>query len=261
MISFGMFFYGLDQGAEVLRLARDVVPALPDSVSFQVVAVNAPPAPFVPEDVQFRPGWALVVIGTASDAGVDADSASVHESLHENGPDPLFEFVTPMPYTALQQMFDEANAFGVHCYEKSCYVPELSDGAIDVLVEHVARKTSPTSVVHLYTLTGAYCTADADATSFGGTRTPRLGVFAVGLTPDGTGLPAETAWVRDLYRALLPYVIADGGYVNAMVADDSDRVRASYGSKYERLALIKAAVDPDNVFRRNANIPPARRGG
>ena len=65
-------------------------------------------------------------------------------------------------------------------------------------------------------------------------------------------------WARQLCAGLLPYAHGPGGYVNLMADYDADRVRASYGpAKYQRLAQIKAAYDPGNIFHRNANIPPA----
>ncbi|MFP5072889.1 FAD-binding oxidoreductase [Pseudonocardia nantongensis] len=205
MISFGMFFFGLDDGPAVLRLARDLIPGLPPTVGFQIVALNAPPAPFVPEDVVFRPGWALVVIGTIG-AQPDHDAEAVQDRIRAADLDPLFEFCTPMPFTALQQMFDEASDWGVHCYEKGGYLPGLTDAAIEVLSTQVARKVSPMTVVHLYTLDGAYSAVDDDATAFGGGRSPRLGMFLVGLSPDAAGLPAERDWVRGTHAALAPHL-------------------------------------------------------
>ncbi|TCK24959.1 FAD-binding oxidoreductase [Pseudonocardia endophytica] len=258
MVSIGMLFYGLDDAAAVLRLARETVPTLPPSVTFQVIAMNAPPEPFVPEAVRFRPGYALVVIGMGDPGGADTDADAVCESLRAGGPPPLFDFRSPMPYVALQQMIDEPNAWGVHCYDKSCFLTELSDPIIEVVTEHVARKQSPLSVVNVLTADGAYCDADGDATSFGGERTPRLLVFIIGLTlPDGVGFEAERDWVRAFHTALMPLAITDAIYVNAMGSGDGHGVSALYGRKYERLARIKAEVDPENVFHRNANILPA----
>ena len=257
LVSFGMTFFRLDDGAAVLRLARDLLPGLPPTLGFQIICLTAPPAPFVPADVQGWTGWALVVVGTSGEQP-DPDADAARDRILAAAPAPLFEFRTPMPFTALQQMFDEANAWGVHWYEKGCYLPGLPDRAIETLAEHARRKVSPLSLVHLYTLDGAYCEVPDDATAFGGDRTPRLGAFVVGASPDAAGLPTETAWVRDLHAGLLPHAIGGGVYVNSMMADDAPRTRATYGDKYDRLAAIKAVYDPDNVFARNANIPPMR---
>lgn len=256
-VSFGMFFFGLDDGPAVLQLAHDLFPGLPGTVGFQVIALCAPPAPFVPQNVQMRPGWALLVIGTTGEQP-DADAEAVHGRIRAQAPAPLFEFCTPMPFTALQQMFDEANDWGLHVYEKGCYLADLDGPVIEVLTEQVAHRVSPLSVVHLYPLGGAYSDVADEATAFGGGRSARFNAFVVGAAPDAAGLPAETAWVREFHAALVPHALGTGGYVNSMMGDDAGRVRASFGDKYDRLTAIKAVYDPDNVFHRNANIPPAR---
>jgi len=255
LVQFGMFFWPLDQGAEALRLARDVVATMPADVNVVAGAINAPPAPFVPEEHQFAPGYVIVLTGFDSAAHSEI-AADIKRRLP-----PLFDLVTPMPYVALQQLLDEANAWGSHVYEKGTYVENLSDPVIDVLTMHVPAKTSPQSLVLLYRLDGAYSEVADDATAFSGGRSPRFGVFVVGVAPDAPAMDVERGWVTNLWAALRPYAVDSGdGYVNGTSDYAGDRVRGSYGAtKYERLAQIKAAYDPDNVFHVNANIVPAGR--
>jgi hypothetical protein len=152
MIEFGMMFWGLDQGAEALRAARDVVNSLPDGVNVIFAALNAPPEPFVPEQYRLQPGYAAVVAGFHG----EQELQEVLERFRAAVP-PLWEFATPMPYVALQQMLDESNAWGQYYYDKGLYLEDLTDGVIEALVEHVPHKSSPLSVVLLYRLDGAYC--------------------------------------------------------------------------------------------------------
>ncbi len=163
-----------------------------------------------------------------------------------------------MPYVALQQMLDEANAWGFHCYDKGTYLADISDGAIAVITEQLPAKKSPLSVLLFYRLDGAYSDVPEDATAFSGGRSPRYAVFIIGVCPVPELLEPERAWVRSLWDALRPHAIDIGSYVNALTDVDDDRLRASYGpAKYDRLAAIKRIYDPDNVFHRNANIKPA----
>ncbi|WP_406049043.1 FAD-binding oxidoreductase [Kribbella sp. NBC_00889] len=253
MVQLGMIFFGLDQGAEALRMARDVIPSLPRDLNVVIACLNAPPAPFVPPEHHFKPGYALVVVGFGS----PQQHAEALERIRTALP-PLFEFASPMPYVALQQMLDEANDWGRYNYEKGIYLDALTDGAIDAITEQVPRKTSPMSVVLFYHLDGAYLEADDDATAFGGGRTERYAVFSIAICPEPSMFDAERAWVRGLWDAMLPHASTIGGYVNGMTDPDEDRLRASYGdNKYDRLAQIKAKYDPDNVFHRNQNIKPA----
>ena len=253
-VQFGLFFWSLDQGREALRLAREIVAALPPEVNAVVGAVNAPPAPFIPEQHHFQPGYVLLLTGFGS-APEHADlTARIRQGLP-----PLFDIVTPLPYVALQQLLDEANAWGVYSYDKGAYVENLSDEVIDLVAERVPAKSSPMSALLFYRLDGAYSTVGDADTAFGGGRTPRYSAFILGVAADAGALAAERRWVRGFWDALRPYAISDGdGYINGTADHADDRVRASYGAaKYQRLARIKAEYDPDNIFHGNANIRPA----
>jgi hypothetical protein len=163
-----------------------------------------------------------------------------------------------MPYVALQQMLDEANAWGFYGYDKGAYFEDLSDEMIEVFTEHVPRVTSPLSVVLFYRLDEAYSEIDDDETAFGGGRSPRYMGFFIGLCPTPDLLPAEREWVRSMWSDLKPYMVGTTAYVNALEKQEGDRVRETYGPKYQRLAAIKAKYDPQNFFHHNVNIEPAR---
>ena len=255
MVQFGLFFWHQDQGSEPLRLAREIVAELPADVNAVIGALNAPPVPFVPEEHHFAPGYALLLTGFGS----AEQHAQIADKIRRAAP-PLFEVVTPMPYVDLQQMLDEANAWGFYGYDMTTYLGDLSDDIVDVITEQVPRKTSPMSVMLLYRLDGAYSQVGEDETAFGGGRSPRYGAFLIGMAADADALAAEREWVRGFWNALRPHAISSGdGYVNAISDYKVDRVRNSYGAgKYDRLAGIKAEYDPDNVFHLNANIHPAR---
>ena len=257
LIEFGLFFWGIDQGAEVLRIAREVIATLPRDLNAVIAGLNAPPAPFVPEQHQFRPGYALLITGFGSPEEHAAAAARIREALP-----PLFEFVTPMPYVELQQLLDEANAWGLFGYEKGCYLAGLSDDAIAVISDQLPRKRSPLSNLLFYRLDGAYSEVADDETSFSGGRSPRYAIFIVALAATRELLAADRRWVRSFWEALRPYALGIGSYVNGMAEFEEDRVRAAYGAaKYQRLAKIKADYDPENVFHHNANIKPALASG
>lgn len=252
LAQFGLFFWGLDQGAEALRLMRDVIAQLPRSLNAIVACLTAPPAPFVPTEHQFKAGYALLLVGFGS---VDEHQRVVTHISAELPP--LFDHVDPMPYVALQQMLDEANAWGFHGYDKGHYVEDLTDGVIDVLTEHLPRKSSPLSVVLLYRLDQAYSEVAEDATAFSGGRSPRYMLFLIALAPTPELLVADRVWVRQLWEALRPHSINNGTYVNAITEPDEHRIHESYGpAKYQRLAQIKAKYDAGNILHRNANIKP-----
>ena len=253
IVQFGMIFWDLAHGTEMFRMAREVIAKLPRELNIVIGSVNAPPAPFVPEEHHFKPGYVAIVTGFGSAETHAQVMAEIRDALP-----PLFEFATPMPYTALQQLLDEANAWGRYCYDKGTYLEDLSDEAIEVITTHVPLKHSPMSVLLFYRLDEAYSEVAEDATAFSGGRSPRYAAFMVAVCPTPELLTADRAWVRTFWEALLPYSGGIGSYVNA-ISDDNvdDRVKASYGPKYERLAELKAKYDPTNIFHRNANIKPA----
>jgi FAD/FMN-containing dehydrogenase len=253
MVEFGLFFWEVERGAEALRLMRDIVGALPRSLNAFLAFINAPPAPFVPEQHHHQPGYVLM-LGGFGDA---AEHAQVVERIRAELP-PLFDFITPMPYVALQQLLDEGTAWGFYCYEKSIEIDDFTEPVIEVLTELLPQKVSPGTVLVCYRLDGAYAEVGEEDTAFGGRRVPRYELFVHPICTDAETLAVDRAWARRIWDALRPLGMSIGGYVNSMSEEDSDRVLASYGqAKYERLARIKAEYDPGNVFHRNINIKPA----
>ena len=248
-----LLFWNLEQGREFWEMVRDVVGSLPPEANVIFGGMNAPPEPFVPQEHQLKPGYAMLVAGFGSIAEHDGVVARVQRAVP-----PLFEFSTPMPYVGLQQLFDKAQDWGLYSYDKGCYLEDFTPEAIDVLLTHLPRKQSPLSCVLIYRLDGAYCDVGEDDTAFSGGRTPRYNLFLIALSPTPDLLPADRQWVRDFYDALMPHAI-DTMYVNTLPAEvDESEVKSAYGaSKYDRLVEIKRKYDPDNVFHRNANINPA----
>lgn len=253
LVQFGLFFWSLEHTADVLRLAEEIVRTASPDLGVIIAGVNAPPAPFVPEEHRFRPGCALLITGFDAAGEHETVAARVRKQLP-----PLFDLVAPLPYVQLQKMFDEANAFGLYAYDKGLYLAEFSEDAIAVVAEHLPRKTSPLSPLFFYRLDGAYSDVGEDHTAFSGGRSPRYAVFIVGLTDTAEKLEAERQWVRSFWDALQPHSMGAGSYVNGESEYVHDRVLSSYGpAKYSRLAKIKAVYDPENIFHLNANIRPA----
>jgi hypothetical protein len=216
-------------------------------------AMNAPPAPFVPPEHHFAPGHALMVVGFDGAEEHDRSLDAVRRACP-----PLFEFVTPLPYVALQGMLDDSAPWGIGGYEKALYLDDLTDDAVDVLATRAGEKRSPLSFAPIFLLDGAYARVGDDDTAYGGRRRRQYVVNIAAVGPDLAAPAVDRDWVRSIWDELRPLAEDGGGYVNFMAEADADRVRASYGAaKYERLAHIKAEYDPGNLFHRNANIKPA----
>jgi FAD/FMN-containing dehydrogenase len=252
LVNLGLFLFTPQHGRDLFRFAREFVRDLPDESATFLAGLSAPPEPFVPEDLQLSPMFGLAVVGFGDPEAHQRLIAPIRESLS-----PSVELVTPIPYVDLQQMFDASAPWGLWSYEKAVYVDELTDGIIDAILEHQAKKMSPLSFVPIFNLGGAFRRADEESTAFGGSRSTGyvINVSGTAFTPDQ--FDDERSWVRAYWSALLPHAVGSGGYVNFMTEYDEDRVRNAYGPKYRRLQELKATHDPDNVFHLNANIKPA----
>jgi FAD/FMN-containing dehydrogenase len=252
LVHLALFLFSPDQGGDLFRFAREFVRDLPDECGVFLAGLSAPPEPFVPAELHFAPAFALAVVGLGDEQAHAQLIAPVKAALT-----PIVEMVTPIPYVALQQMFNDAAPWGMNSYEKAVYLEELTDGAIDAILEHQAKKMSPLSFVPIFVLGGAYSRADGDASAFGGSREFRYVVNISAATPSPDDYEGERAWVRAYWSALVEHAAGVGSYVNFMTEYEEDRVRAAYGAKYERLQRVKATYDPNNVFHLNANIPPS----
>ena len=254
IVQFGLFFWGADQGVEMLRFARDFVKNLPEGMGALIAGLSAPPAPFVPEQYRFAPGYAIAIVGFNG----EEEHQRVVRTIRETLP-PLFDLVTPMPYANVQQLFDEANGWGILGYEKALYLDELTDEVVAIVAEYLPQKKSPLSFVPVFYLDGAFTSVGDDETAFGGSRKPGYAFNIGAIAPTLELLDADRAWVRAFWSALRPFASTSGSYVNFMTEFEEDRVRATFGpAKYDRLAGIKAKYDPENIFHRNANIKPAK---
>jgi FAD/FMN-containing dehydrogenase len=252
-VQFGLLFWDIERGVDGLAACREALSTLP--ADFGVViggAVSAPEAPFVPMEHRGKVGHALLVTGFGTADEHARAIAPVREACT-----PLFEFASPLPYTAVQQIFDADYPYGIRGYDKALYLTELTDEAITVMTERASGKRARESFMPVFALHGALSEVENDATAYGGPRTPHYVVDVSATSADPEVFAADRAWARSMWDALRPLAANAGSYINFMSELDDDRVRASYGpAKYGRLAKIKTEYDPGNLFHRNANIKP-----
>lgn len=245
----GLAFYAADQGPEFLRRYSAFCANCPDEVRTEVGYLHAPPMDFVPKDVQLKPGYAMVVCGT----DVDLAEKTVAE-MRKFGP-PLFDVIGPMPYLALQSMFDTALAPGTRTYTKARNLNALTDGAIDAITSSCAKMPPGRSMAFLMQMGGAVNRVPDDATAYGG-RTAAFQAAFFGIWESEGDKQVNADWARAAWKTLEPH--AEGAYVNLSDTQDLTALEQTYGkAKFEKLRKIKAKYDPENVFRLNQNIPPA----
>ncbi|TMD04858.1 MAG: FAD-binding oxidoreductase [Chloroflexi bacterium] len=245
----GLLFYAPEQGPDLMRVYNQFAKSTPDEVTTILAYLAAPPAPFVPEQYHFKPGYAVVVVSPDQEVAENAV-----KPLREFGP--LFEMLAPMPYPFVQSLFDESLAPGTKVYWKSHYFAEYSDDVIAAIHANTAKMPAgPSQMINLQ-MGGAVARVPDDATAFAGRSAGFLGMFS-GIWEEADERDAAVAWSKGFADSLAPLSLG-GTYPNLAGEESEERLIASYGrEKYARLARIKTKYDPDNVFRLNQNIVPA----
>ena len=163
--------------------------------------------------------------------------------------------VGPIPHPVLQRMFDALYPPGLQWYWKADFVRELSDEAIAEHTKYAVQLPTMHSTMHLYPIDGKAGRIKNSDTPWC-YRDAKWAQVMVGVDPDPANKERISAWAKDYWNALHPHS-AGGAYVNFMMEEGDDRIRATYGKNYDRLAKIKKRYDPTNLFRVNQNIKPA----
>src|SRR5262249_52323450 len=167
---------------------------------------------------------------------------------------PLLHGVGPVPFPALQSLFDPLYHPGLQWYWRGDFVRELSDAAIERHLRFGEAMPTLHSTMHLYPIDGAAHDVGPQDPAFA-YRDATWASVIVGVDPDPGSVPAIRRWAVDYHEATHPHS-AGGGYVNFMMDEGHERVRATYRQNYDRLARTKTEYDSRNVFRVNRNIEP-----
>ncbi len=240
----------IDQAAEVMRWYRDFIVDAPEELNGFFAFLTVPPAPPFPEELHLKKMCGVVWCYTGPEDRADAVFAPV---LRVGTP--ALHGVHPMPYPMLQGAFDGLYPPGDQWYWRADFVKEIPDDAVQIHARFGAEMPTMKSTMHMYPIDGAAQDVAPSDTAWSYRDAVWGSVFA-GVDPDPANVGAVRSWSIDYSEALHPYS-AGGAYVNMMMDEGQERVRASYRDNYDRLARIKATYDPDNLFRVNQNIRPA----
>jgi FAD/FMN-containing dehydrogenase len=245
----GMALFPAERGVEIARAYRDITASAPDELTLALIYLSAPPAPFVPPEAVGAP---MIAIAGCYAGGLEEGQRAM-EPVRALGP--IVDLIGPMPYAAFQSIIDEGNPHGIQYYNKSHYLNDLTDEAIDTFLSQAAGKTSPMSYMLLFPFGGATARSIGGDTAMGYRDTKYIFVL-MSVWLDARESEQHIRWSRDVWAALEPF--ATGGiYVNDLNDDEPDRVKAAYEpATYRRLVEVKNKYDPENLFRLNQNIKP-----
>lgn len=245
----GPLFWPIDQLETTMKWYRNWLPKMPEDVyAFYLIAEVAPMDPF-PEELYGEKVCGLMWCYTGPE---DQFEEIIQEA--RDIAEPLFEFTGEMPFPVLQSLFDGLLPPGDQWYWKGDFVKEINDEAIN---KHLDFANVPTtkSTMHLYPVDGAVHKVDKDETAWD-KRDANWSMVIAGIDPDPANVGKIKTWARDYWEALHPHTLG-GAYINFMMEEGEDRIKATYGDNYKRLQKVKAKYDPDNFFHVNQNIKPA----
>lgn len=252
MVYGGPIIWDLADARTVMRWYRDFEKTAPDPFCVFLGLQVVPPGDPFPREHWNKKMCVLMICHN----GPPAEAEQAVNALRAALPKPIIDWAGPMPYPAVQTLFDALYPTGLQWYWKGDFVKELPDAAIEAHIAATEKIPSPISAMHLYPIDGAVQRRRADAQAWN-MRDARWSMVIVGVDGDPAKAPVLKQWARDYWSAVHPYNLA-GAYPNFMMDDEGEaRLEATFGSNFDRLAELKHAYDPQNLFRVNHNIRPA----
>jgi len=245
----GPMFWSLDSGKDLMRFWRDLILNAPEDLNGWFGFVTIPPAPIFPKEHHLKKMCVVVWCFT----GDMSQAETVFKPIRAFGL-PIMDSAGPIPFPALQSLFDGLFPPGLQWYWKADFFQKLEARAIDQHLKHAALLPTTLSTAHLYPVNGAAQRVGKADTAFS-FREANFAEVIVGVDPDPASNPRLTQWAQD-YWADLHAFSAGGAYINMMMAEGDVSVRAAYRDNYARLAQAKRKYDPGNLFRVNHNIKP-----
>lgn len=248
-VGVGVSMWPVEQAPEVLRWYREFLPQASEDLSGFFANLVVPPGPPFPEEIHHHKVAAVIWSYTGDLEGLD----SVLAPARQVG-SPAMHFAAPMPYPALQTFFDPLLPTGMQWYWRGDFFDRIPDEAIDVHLRYGSSIPTPASQMHLYAVGGAVSRVAQQDTAWGYRDALWSAVYA-GIDPDPANREAIREWCVGYQQALHPYSMG-GSYVNFMMDEGQERVRATYRGNYDRLLQVKRKYDPENLFHVNQNIDP-----
>ncbi len=245
----GPTLWPIEQTEEIMEWYHDFIHKQPDELNGFIATMTIPGPPF-PEFLHKKHFCGIVWCYTGDDQDKFEKLFAPVRAMK-----PIFEHVGPMPYPAIQSLFDGLMPPGLQWYWRADFFDELPAKARAEHKKFGTQIPTPLSQMHLYPISGAASRVAKDATPWA-YRDARYAGVIVGVDPDAANARKLTQWCKDYWSALHPYSMG-GAYSNFMMDEGQERVQASFKHNYDRLAKIKSKYDPKNLFRVNQNIRPA----
>lgn len=243
----GPSLWPIERIEEVMEWYHDFLNNAPDELNGFIATMVIPGPPF-PEELHNKMFCGIVW----SYLGDPAKQEEVFKPVMDM--EPVFHHVGEMPYPAIQTMFDGMLPPGLQWYWRADYFDALGPEVRAKHLEFGSKIPTPLSQMHLYPISGAAARIGKEETPWAHRDAKYAGVI-VGVDPDPANADKITDWCKDYWEALHPYSTG-GAYLNFIMDEGQERIKASYKHNYDRLSSIKKQYDPENLFRVNQNIQP-----
>jgi FAD/FMN-containing dehydrogenase len=245
----GLIVFPFAQAKSVLTQFARFTEKMPDELNVWMVTRKAPPLPFLPTDVHGKEIVALAIFY----AGDPKEGEKLIEPLRGFGT-PYGEHIGAQPYTAWQQAFDPLLTPGARNYWKSHNFTQLSDGALDAIIEYAGKLPSPLTEIFIGTIGGQTTRVAPDATAYS-SRDAKYVMNVHCRWETAAEDERCIAWAREFFAKSKPFA-SGGAYINFLTEEETDRIASAYGPTYDRLVAVKTKYDPTNLFHMNQNIKP-----
>jgi len=243
----GPTLWKLEDSEKILKWYRDFSREAPEDLYGFFAFLTIPPAPMFPGELHMK----KVCGAVWSNTGPAEKAHNAYKPVKEIA-EPLLYGIQEMPYPFLQSVHDELYPPGLQWYWKGDFVKEISDEAVEKHVKYGKELPTMHSTMHLYPIDGAPHKVGQNDTAFS-YREANWSQVIVGVDPDPANNGKMTDWAKSYWEAIHPHTLG-GAYINFMMEEGPDRIKATYRDNYERLVKIKTKYDPDNFFRVNQNI-------
>lgn len=250
MVNAGPTFWPIEQTPEVMKAYQEFILAAPEDISGFLAFLTVPPVPLFPPELHGKKMCAIIWCSTATPE--KAEKAT--KAMRTVGK-PALDHVGPVPFPALQSLFDPLLPPGLQWYWRADFVKEFSKEAIAAHLTQASKAPAGLSQVHIYPIDGAAHRVGRQDTAFS-YRDANFALVIVGVDPEPANGPTVTKWCKDYFDAVHPFS-SGGAYVNFMMDEGQERVKASFRDNYDRLTTLKKKYDPTNFFRVNQNVRPA----
>jgi FAD/FMN-containing dehydrogenase len=235
---------------EVLAGFAAASAAAPDELTTIGYVMPLPPAPFVPAEAHGK--IALVAMMAWSGAPEQADAAlAPFRALAQ----PLADLVAPMPYTGVY-MIEPPPEVRTSVSIRSRLTESFGVNEAKAMLAAINACDAPMKMGQIRVLDGAVARVPADATAFAHRNGDVLVAFLAMYGGGPEVVARYEAWASNAVAAV--EASPTGAYVNFLAEEGTAGVSAAYPkATFDRLRRIKAKYDPENLFRRNQNVPPA----